>query len=152
MNGIDARHGSIEDETRGRTSSVTSAVTVRVFRFSISLLKLHASFHLHQLNVVVGGTLAGTSGCVVRMQVCVRLRRTDVIDGMNRVVTTGDGLCHSRIVGVHGGSRDRAHCRDRVTSSSHLWDGGNNRRRLDIGIKFSTLDKIVNRFFNLYPN
>ena len=157
MHGVDTGHGRVENETRGCATSITRAVAGGVFRgegaFSVALLlELHASFHLHQLNVVVGGTLAGTSGCVIRMQVCVRLRRTDIIDGVNRVVTTGDGLCHSRIVGVHGRSRDRTHCRDRVTSSSHLWDGGKNRRRLDIGIQFSTLGKIVNRFFNLYPN
>jgi len=152
MDGIDAGDGSIEDKTGGCTSSVTSAVTGRIFRFSVSLLELYASFHLHQLNVVVGGTLAGPSGRVIRMQVCVGLRRTNIIDGMDRVVTTGDGLCHSYIVGVHGRSRDRGHCRDRVTSSSYLWDWGKNRRRRHIRIKFSTLDKIVNRLFNLYPN
>ena len=119
---------------------------------ALLLLELHASFHLHQLDVVVGGTLTGSSAVVVGMQVGIGLRGTDVVNRVDGVVTTGDGLCHSHIAGVHGGSRDRAHGGDRVTSCSHLWDGGENRRRLHIRVELSALDKIVNGFFNLYSD
>jgi len=120
MHWIDAGHGRVEDETRGCTASVAGAVTRRIFRgertLPIALLELHTSFHLQQLNVVVGGTLTGSSAGIVRMQVGIGLRGTDIVDRVDGVMTTGDGLRHSHIVGVHGGSRDRAHGGDRITS------------------------------------